>query len=89
MPPHAEIARKLCASNSDSASWLLQADHFWRMRTRFGGGCTAKIGPPDQFWQRTDFGVTPFSTPLSFFLDPPLMDADDDDDFIPEEKAQN
>ncbi len=34
----------LCASNSDS-DWLLQADHFWRMRTRFGGGCTALDSP--------------------------------------------
>ncbi len=23
-----------------------RADHFWRMRTRFGGDCTAKIGHP-------------------------------------------
>ncbi len=31
----------------------MQADHFWRMRTRFGGGCTVKIGPgaADRFWR--------------------------------------
>ncbi len=41
-------------THSDSEHSASQADHFWRMRTRFGRGCTAEIGHPPP----TNFGVT-------------------------------